>query len=258
MKNLKFRKGMFITQTTSRDESFAVFEGEAYESSEGKGGPVEYSLLCFYSPNHFTKDSNGNFKREYVFECCVDDETCEYFINDDDLQYWRECTEAEKTKHLKYLAEIKRIAFDEETKSFRKLAQNEVIRFGSPQSTGACGGNVRHLGGSGVNPYYRGTTQVKPETDTKKYISRNVDENWEQKEPIETMSIEHKCLVNGLCIKLANAFNYSSVGAGVMRYPTNGSQVPVRQYGSEDMCGWPAGMMGDIYGGYCAWPDYYE
>ena len=253
MKNLKFKKGDFITQTTSRSGSFAVFEGEVYESSKGKGEPLEYSLMCFYNPDHFLQDDMGNYKREYVFECDVDDETCEYFIDETDFQYWRGCTEEEKRNALKYLAEVKKIAFEEDTKTFRKLKDTEKISFDAPKSTGNCGGNVQHRG-SESNPFYgrggyNGGYRQEHETETKKYITRNVKDDWEQKEPITNMSDEHKEMLDKLCVTLERAFSYST---GTMRYPTNGSQVPIR-YGSEAYCGWPA-MMG--IGGYCGWDAY--
>jgi hypothetical protein len=45
-----------------------------------------------------------------------------------------------------------------------------------------------------------------------KIITRNVDKDWEQKEPISNMSYERIKLINDMCEKLKFAFNYSAAG----------------------------------------------
>ena len=260
MKNLKFRKGEFITQNKGTGTSFAVFEGDVYEPSNGAKGPLEYSLMCFYNPDHYTQDSNGDFKKEYVFECDVDDDTCEYFIDENDFEFWRSCTIYEINQALKFLADEKGIAFDEKKKEFRKLKDGEKISFDPPKSTGVPGGNVQHRGSEsymgGTNPYYRGGREIEhPTTTTKKYITRAVDEAWEQKEPMCNMTDEHKVMVDELCVKLAYSFNsYSNVG--LVNYPRNGSQVPFRGGGAFDACGWPVQQYAGLMGNYCGWDDY--
>lgn len=245
MKKLKFKRGEFITQSTSRNGAFAVFEGNVYEPSE-KGGPSEYSLMCFYNPEHYTQDSDGKYNKEYVFECDVDNETCEYFIDDNDMQYWRSCTQAEITEALKFLAERKRIAFDEKTLTFRKMTQGETIHFGTPQNRGS---------ESNINPFYRGNVHGRgfmgqtSNTDTKKYISRIVDENWEQKEPICNMDEERGEFLSKVCASLKH--EYESYTTGVMIYPNNGSQIPRRQM--FDACGWPIENVAAMFGNWCAY-----
>ena len=264
MKHLKFSKGQFITEATSNCGSFAVFEGEVYESSE-KGGPNEYSLMCFFNPEHYTQDSNGKYKKEYVFECDVDDETCEYIIDDTDMDFWRPCTEDEIQQALKFLAEVKHIAYDEKEHTFRKLRDNEKISFEPPKNTGACGGNVQHRGSEsgGINPFYgrgcHGPGSVgNPPVKTTKTITRFVSKDWEQKEPMTNMSEEHTILVAEQCEKLRFAFDSYNVSTNVMRYPTNGSQVPVRGNVGYDACGWPIETAAAMFGNYCGWEDYYE
>ena len=212
MRHSKFKKGDFITENSSRNGSFAVFEGEVYEPAK-KGDPLEYSLMCFYNPEHYTQNSNGEYKKEYVFECDVEDDTCQYIIDENDLNFWRACTTEEKRDALKFLAEVKHIAFDESTNAFRTLKDNEKISFEPPKSTGQCGGNTQHYGSEsrGLNPFYRGTVQTVSEK-TNKIITRNVDKDWEQKEPISNMSYERIKFVGDMCEKLKYAFNYSAVG----------------------------------------------
>jgi hypothetical protein len=258
MKHLKFKPGEFITQSTSRNGSFAIFEGEVYEPTE-KGGPNEYSLMCFYNPEHYTQDSDGKFNKEYVFECDVDDDTCQYIIDDNDMDFWRGCTEQEKHDALKFLAENKHIAYDEKTKTFRKLTQGERISFDAPKPTAVNPAAMTpHRGSESFNPFYGrghgpGTVGNTPVKETKKYITRIVKDDWEQKEPITNMDDEHREMLDGLCEKLKYEFNYSSVSTGVMRYPTNGSQVPMRQ--GFDACGWPMGQYG-MMDNFCGWACY--
>lgn len=212
MKNLKFKKGDFITEISSNNGSFAVFEGETYAPSV-KGGPNEYSLMCFFNPEHYEQDSNGNYKAEYIFECDVDDDTCQYIIDDNDMGFWRVCTESEKREALKFLAEIKKIAFDENDLSFRKLKDNERINFGERRDT-------RNLGSenSMISPFYRGAPAVSKEEKPTKLITRYVSENWEQKEPITNMTYEHSELILDLCKKIRMSFSYSDDYYGNLMY----------------------------------------
>ena len=254
LKHPKFEKGQFIKQSTAAVGSFAIFEGDVYEPTV-KGGPNEYSLMCFYNPEHYIQDENGDYKREYVFECDVDDDTCQYIIDDTDTPFWRVCTEYEKQEALRFLAEVKHIAFDERTCTLRKLLDNEKISFEPPKNTGVPGGNVQHHGSeTNLNPFYRGNRCLNPNprVETKKLITRNVSENWEQKEPISNMNEEHAELVSAQCEKLKYAFDTYSTN--VMSYPTNGRQVPTR-YG-YDACGWPIeNNVAAMFGGR-GWWDY--
>lgn len=251
MKGLKFKKGDFITQRNCRD-SFAIFGGEAYEPVK-KGDGFDYSLICYCNPSHYTQDSKGNWIHEDVFEYDLDDtETCEYTINESDMEYWRLCTASEIDNALITLSK-KRLGWVKESKSLRKLkvCENVVIdETDIPRSTGVPGGSVRHLGHTGPqsnNPYYRGNTTV-----TKKTISIRVDENWEQKEPISTMNVERKELVLSQCEKLKYAFDtyrYNNVTV----YPQSGAQVPRRTacFGGYGMCAYDALMQGSDWWGYC-------
>lgn len=255
MKHLKFKKGDFITQSTTGGGSFAIFEGDVYEPTE-KGGPNEYSLMCFYNPEHYTQDSNGNFNKEYVFECDIDDETCEYILDDNDMSFWRACTEQEKIEALKFLAEKKRIAFDDKTFTFRRLTGSERLQFGEPNTS------TPHRGSesSSINPFYRGVhgpgSVGNPIVNSKKIITRVVDEDWEQKEPISNMNEEHIELVMTQCEKLKFAFDSYNVSTNMLRYPTGGNQVPVRQCAQYDMCGWPIESVAAMFGNYCGWGEY--
>ena len=254
MKNLKFKKGEFITQNKGTGASFAVFEGVVYEPSNGAKGPLEYSLMCFYNPDHYVQDSNGDYKKEYVFECDVDDDTCEYFIDENDFEFWRSCTDYEINQALKFLAVEKGIAFDDKKKEFRKLKDGEKISFDAPKSTVIPGGNVQHRGSEssfgGFNPFYRGGGS---QTTEKKYITRQVSDDWEQKDPITNMSDERRDMVGELCVKYAYSFNnYSNVS--MVNYPRNGRQIPVR--GGFDACGWPVNQFAGMMGNYCGWDEY--
>lgn len=258
MKHLKFKPGEFITQASINNGSFAVFDGEVFEPTE-KGGPYEYSLMCFYNPEHYTQDSNGKYNKEYVFECDLDDDTCEYILDDTDMDFWRSCTEQEKRDALKFLAEVKRIAFDEKTLSFRKLKESEKISFEEPKSTGVPVGNVNPAA-RGINPFYGrgahgpGSVGNSPVVKKTKAITLTVKEDWEQKEPICNMTEEHIVLVSEQCEKLKYAFDTYSTN--VMRYPTNGREIPIRGGGQAyDACGWPIGSMANMFGNYCGYFD---
>ena len=93
---LKFKRGDFITQF-NHSNSFAIFGGDEYEPiSDGSG--IDYSLICYYNDAHYIQNSSGGWTKESVFEYDLDeDETCEYTMNENDLHYWRICTEEEKS-----------------------------------------------------------------------------------------------------------------------------------------------------------------
>ena len=214
--NTKFKKGEFITQNSCPD-SFAIFGGEAYDPIEKGAGP-DYSLICYYNPSHFNQDSNNRWVREEVFEYDLEtneiDESCEYTINADDMDYWRHCTQDEIENALKILAN-KRLAWIKETNKFRRLATNEQIKFDTPVtpvSTGEPGGNTF----SRQSPIYNRNVgfynpNASSKNDARKLITRTVKDDWEQKEPITTMTNEHKDLVEKECINLKYAFYNSSV-----------------------------------------------
>lgn len=260
--NLKFKKGEFITQDSSPN-SFAIFGGEAYDPINAGDG-VDYSLICYYNPQHVTKEG-GKWVSESIFEYDLENanETCEYTINESDMNYWRTCTQGEIDNALKFLS-TKRLAWVEEDNKFRTLNLNERLVFGDeeqPKSTGTPGGNTRHIGHSGPpglvnsNPFYqnRGTTSA----NSLKTITKVVKEDWEQKEPMTTMTIEHKELIMVQCEKLKYAFD-SYQSNGVRVYPQNGTQVPRRTGGYEGpmgmgygMCAYEALMQGTDWWGFC-------
>jgi hypothetical protein len=151
------------------------------------------------------------------------------------------------------------LAWVEETNKFRKLGLNEQLRFDNPACTGQPGGNVHRTspmyGGSTpgiVNPNARGSAL---NTQTRKLITRNVDEAWEQKEPICCMDEERRVFVVGQCDKLKYAFDTYQRN-GVIVYPNNGAQVPRRQYYGYDeemaygMCAYNELIHGDEWGFY--------
>jgi hypothetical protein len=259
--NLKFRKGEFITQN-SCPNSFAIFGGEAYDPVKAGDG-MDYSLICYSNPQHFTKEGE-KWIHESIFEYDLEEtnETCEYTINESDKNYWRTCTQGEIDNALKFLAS-KHLAWVEEDNKFRKLGANERIVFGTeeqPKNTGVPGGNVRYNGRPNtpgiVNPYYSNRNiGFTPSTKTTKMITRVVKDDWEQKEPITTMTVEHKEMVMIQCDKLKYAFDSYQVN-GVRVYPNNGAQVPRKVYGSENsmgygMCAYEALMQGTDWWGYC-------
>lgn len=242
---LKFRKGDFITQN-SCPNSFAIFGGDVYEPVE-EGAGEDYSLICYYNPAHYDQDSNGNWIRQSVFEYDLGTtEVCEYTINEHDMMFWRCCTESEKDKALQTLA-TKKLAWIENTYKFRKLGVNEQLMFGDPKNTGDCGGNVRH-GGANTNPYYNPNAYNRNTTTApkRKTITRIVDDDWEQKEPIATMTEEHKVLVLKQCEKLKYAFNSYSYGSDVS-VPRRGGFSNYMSYG---MCALASLMEGDCWGYY--------
>lgn len=255
-----FKRGEFITQN-SCPNSFAIFGGEAYDPIN-PGDGIDYSLICYYNPTHFVQNSDGKWLREEVFEYDLEggndgDETCEYTINESDVDYWRSCTQEEIDDALRFLASKHHLAWDEKEKEFRKLKQNERIMFDEPRSTGAAGGNVRHIGHSGpaqsTNPYYnRGAVAARP---TRKTITLVVKDDWEQKEPIVCMTQEQRKFVAEQCDKLKFAFNTYGYN-GVTIYPNSGAQVPRRvgamgnEYG-YGMCAYDALMREQDWWGYC-------
>ena len=248
--NLKFKKGEFITQNSCPD-SFAIFGGEAFDPIV-KGAGVDYSLICYYNPSHYNQDSNGKWVREVVFEYDLEEtETCEYTINADDMQYWRKCTQDEIDNALKLLS-TKHLAWIEETSKFRKLGLNEQLGFGQPNVTGIPGGNVRR-----TPPIYNGQGVANPNSNiapTRKQITRFVNDDWEQKEPITSMDEERRVFIIGQCDKLKYAFDSYQYG-NVRVYPQNGAQVPRRTDNFDamgyGMCAYNALMQGTDWWGYC-------
>lgn len=232
---MKFKKGEFITQNSCPD-SFAIFGGDAYEPVE-KGAGVDYSLICYYNPSHYSQDSQGIWIRESVCEYDLDgEETCEYTINADDMQYWRNCTQEEIDNALKILAR-KHLAWIKDENKFRKLGPNEQIAFEEHKNTGMPGGNVTR-----TSPMYGGNTPGIVNPNARSYnntrtITRAIDDNWEQKEPIVTMDEERRVFVAGQCDKLKYAFDSYQYG-GVRVYPQNGAQIPRR----TDYSGYPDAM----------------
>ena len=252
-----FKRGEFITQN-SCPNSFAIFGGEAYDPIN-PGDGMDYSLICYYNPAHFNQSSEGKWVREEVFEYDLEeaDETCEYTINESDVDYWRSCNQLEIDEALKFLAK-KHLAWDEKEKEFRKLGVNERIVFGEePKSTGVTGDNVRHIGHSGppsTNPYYNRQRQVQ--TNTRKRITLLVKDDWEQKTPIVSMTQEQRDFVAEQCFKLKYAFdNYGYNGVTI--YPTCGGQVPRRvgpmgnEYGYGGMDAYNELMQEQDWWGYC-------
>lgn len=210
---LKFGKGEFITQINSSN-CFAIFEGIVYDSSNDDNS-VDYSLYCYYNPNHYEIDDNGKRVSKQVFEYDLGEkEVCEYTINSDDFKYWRSCTESEIINALKILAS-KNLAWEEQKNMFRKLVAGEQLKFDNPKPTGYCGGNVRR-----TPPMYPSSTR------TVKVITRYVNKNWEQKEPMTCMSNERKTLIENQCHKLKHAFDTRSYD--VVSYPQNGYDYPRR------------------------------
>jgi len=236
MKNLKFKKGEFITQNTCPD-SFAIFGGVPYESLNPEDG-ADYSLICYFNPDHYEQNSNGQWYRESVFEYELnDEESCEYTISESDMQYWRSCTQYEIIQALKTLAG-KRLAWDDAKHILRRLSPNEQIKFDDNHSTVHCGGNTRHS-----SPMY---SQTKT---TIKQITRVVNEAWEQKEPMTAMDDERRIFVLAQCDKLKYAFTDYNYGSQRV-YPQNGYDYP-RRFGG--MCGINAYndlMNGDDWGCY--------
>ena len=252
MSKLSFKKGDFITQNTSPG-AFAIFEGNEYASTERSCSV--FSLICYYNPNHKSfKADDGKYIREYVFEYDLDDEkTCEYGIYADDLNEWRKCTEYEIDEALKTLS-INRLAWIETTNKFRRLKPNEQICFDKPKSTGIPGGNVQR-----TSPMYGNTSGIVTPSSSRssislsrKIITRVVNDDWEQKEPITTMNSERKSLVIEQCDKLKFAFNTYNYN-NVTIYPANGAQIPIRtghQYLGYGMCAYNALMNETEHWGY--------
>ena len=235
MKNLKFKKGDFITQIGSTQGSFAVFDGDEFEME----GCKMYALMCYYNCEHYTQNSEGHFTKEYIFECDIEDDTCEYAVEETDMDSWRLCTTDEETAALKFLAEEKKIAYVPTTKRFRKLLPHEVINFGTPRSTGTPGGNM--IGRTAANPFYgRGGTPLNRPTTTAKTITRVVKDDWEQKEPVCTISEEHTILLQAECEKLKYSFSAHTVAT---RPFVGGCCVgqgfdPYDEYGVQGMYGY--------------------
>lgn len=188
---LAFRKGAFITQIAHPD-SFAIFGGDKFDSSVTGDGDA-YSLICYHNPTHYEQDSNGKWISDgEVFEFDMGKENvCEYTIFCEDINCWRECTYSEIKTHLKFLAEKKRLAWDETTNSFRPLKPNETLKFDEPaQST------VKP-------PTYSSHYNSKAE---KKTILSEVKEDAVQAGPISTMCVEMKELIQTECERLKYSF----------------------------------------------------
>ena len=102
MKKLKFEKGDFIAYNHLKD-TFAIFEGEEYEESDGS---TFYSLLVYYCPTHLSFNKNANdYKTQYVFDCTIKKEECEYSLTDDNLNHWHKCNDKEIVKFIEKLDE---------------------------------------------------------------------------------------------------------------------------------------------------------
>lgn len=252
--DLTFKRGEFITQNSYSD-SFAIFGGDVYDPAEGESGQ-DYSLICYYNPAHYTQDSEGKWNSEEVFEYdLLDEETCEYTINTEDMNFWRPCTQYEIDNALKILAK-KRLAWVHEDNRFRKLGINEQLVFGEPKNTGAPGGNAHR-----TSPMYGRTPGIispdySRQTSKKKQITMTVKEDWEQKEPITCMSDERRVFVAAQCDKLKYAFDTYQCNS-VRIYPQNGAQVPRRFVGGGypdamgyGMCAYNALMNGEMWGAY--------
>ena len=237
--DLKFHNGEFITQISYPDV-FAIFGGTAYDPIE-PGGEMDYSLICYYNPSHFTQNSEGKWDSEVVFEYDLeDDKKCEYTLNKSDMEYWRPCTDDEKLAALKILADKERLAWDDEKKHLRKLYPNERLIEGN---------NSEYKNNSHApNSYLPSQTQIKPlpPVAAKKTITLLVNEAWEQGDPITTMDGERRELIAAECDRLK--YSFSSYSNSMVAYPQNGSQVPRRNY-----------YDGSYYGGHW-WQegDYYE
>ena len=236
MKDLKFKKGEFITQNACPN-CFAIFGGQPFDPIE-KGGEIDYSLICYYNPAFYEQRGDGTYgDKETILEYDLDGEsTCEYTIQIPDMDYWRLCTEEEKKRDIKFLAEEKRIAWDEIKHEFRRMVAGEKVLFDDD--------NYFRQGETIRNPYYGNNSNPNSHTvvrtTTKKLITRFVKDDWEQKEPIATMTVEHKELVLNQCEKLKHSF-YESYYTGTRVYPQNGAEVPRRVlgYGAEPYCSLP-------------------
>lgn len=225
-KNIPFIKGDFITQI-SNTESIAVFEGKTFKHNEG---PTEYTLNCYYNPNHFEKNSDGCWYSEKIFEYDMTDDSmvCEYTISEDDFPYWRNCTQEEINKFLKLIADEYHIAYEKSKYKFRKLYQNETIKFDDelPKSTGQPGGTVVYHNQRYSNPYHNGnSTHI---------IRMTVDKDWQQKEPISSMTFEHSQMVLNECDKLKYSFDnygtYYTTTQPTVGYSMNSHIRPIYDY----------------------------
>lgn len=129
---INFKKGDFITHIKN-PALFAIYGGEKTLINDEQGAFNEYSLMCYYNPDHAQTDEDGRvLEVRTVFEYSMDDtDGCGYVITDknSDCNWWRKCTEEEKVVALKFLAEKKGFAFDEKTNKLRVLGQNERLMF---------------------------------------------------------------------------------------------------------------------------------
>lgn len=93
---IKFNKGDFITQE-SADEVFAIWGGDKYVLKNKH--KVQYSLTCYCDPTNFE-----NKKPSPILSLGLHGNQCDYVINEEDLPYWRKCTQSEINKILEFLA----------------------------------------------------------------------------------------------------------------------------------------------------------
>jgi len=228
MDNIKFKKGDFITQM-AYPKTFAIYGGQEFEPIK-KGDEIDYSLICYYNPSHYTQNDDGTWgDKEKILEFDLDGEsTCEYTLQASDMAFWRLCTEDEKNNALRILADEQKLAWDDIKCSLRKLAPGERIMLDEDDY-------FKHNSSSkyGHNSYYNRGNQNTPSTQTvkRKTITLSVNHDWAQREPIGPITIEHKELVLAECDRLKYSF---STYRGTVVYPQNGGYTPYRQGAYED------------------------
>lgn len=106
MTNTRFTKGDFITQKND-DSVFAIWSGNEYHSDDDN--TMNYSLFAYYDPTNVVEDGKNKsgivFKSEPIFDIATNGNDCNYVVAEDDITYWRHCTNFEINKILKFLAE---------------------------------------------------------------------------------------------------------------------------------------------------------
>ena len=145
MPKIHFERGEFLTDLQNPN-SFAIYGGEKLEHKEGsEDGAEYYSLICYYNPSHPIKINNSRWDIVTAFGADTESSKCTYAISESNAFWWRRCSEAEKTKALKYLAEMHNLAWEENGLKLRKLAPGEKLCFDEELPTNAriTGGN-RH------------------------------------------------------------------------------------------------------------------
>lgn len=189
MKSLNFKRGTFITYKT-QPAVFAIFGGNMY-LPEKKGEPYDRSLLCYYDPYYIETDEFGNENIVPIFDCEIDGVECQWTISDED-DGWRECTESEINAAIKLLFDIKKLAWDDTTKSLRHVRQNESLSFEKKTTT---------------------------KSKTRPLITLAVNSDWVQKDAIRTVTVECAKLLMEECENLKNAFSVygSSYQSGYCR-----------------------------------------